>query len=145
MLGVLLWRSLRYLAGKQHIRAAWFVSCAILVAIAMGQVYFIPYIDTVKSARAATAKIMEILPPGGSIAFYKKRYDNGWNFYLNRRARIPVVRSLDELRDAEPGYDVVIARNIHFTQVEALMVEHVYRVASIERIGHKRFLLLKRD
>ena len=144
ILGGLLWRSFRYLAEKQNMLASWFFSYAILVSIGMGQVYFIPYIDKVKSARAASAKIMEILPPGGSIAFYKKRYDNGWNFYLKRGARIPVVMSLDELREAEPGFDVVIARNIHFTQVEELIEENAYRVASIERIGHKHFLLLKK-
>ncbi|MCP4668895.1 MAG: glycosyltransferase family 39 protein [Deltaproteobacteria bacterium] len=144
MLGVLLWRSFRYVAEKQNIRASWLFSSALLVSFGMGQVYCIPYLDKVKSARAATEKIREILPPDGSIAFYKKRYDNGWNFYLKRRARIPVVLSLDELKEAEPMFDVVIARNIHAGQLEELMKDNVYRVASIERIGHKRFLLLKR-
>ena len=90
---VSIWHGLKLVIEKRHVRASNVFAIALLVMAAIGQIYYIPYIDPVKSAKKASGTIEKLLPQQGSIAFYRRRYDNAWNFYLDR-AKIDIVTLL---------------------------------------------------
>jgi hypothetical protein len=107
----------------------------------IGQIYYIPYIDPVKSARRASKTILKLLPQEGTIAFYRRRLDNGWNFYLDRK-KIPIVTD-EQIRQEQPRYDLIILKEKHMHLLKAVLNMDNYRIAAIEPVGSKRFVLLK--
>ena len=118
------------------------VALVLLILGAAAQIYYIPCIEPVKSARHAAQSISNLLPPNGTLAFYRRRYDNGWNFYLNR-ARIPVIRD-QQIRRSQPQHDLIILRQKHMDRLKGVLNMDRYRIAAIEPIGSKKFVLLKR-
>jgi hypothetical protein len=84
---------------------------------------------------------MTLLPPDGTMAFYRKRFDNGWNFYLNR-AKIPIITDAQITR-SQPRYDVIILRQKHLDLLKAVLDMDHYTIAAIEPVGSKKFVLLK--
>lgn len=138
----ILWQGLRLVQGRQHVWACNTVALAILFLAGAAQIYYIPYIEPVKSARRAAQTISNLLPPDGTLAFYRRRYDNGWNFYLNR-ARIPVIRDR-QLQQHQPQHDLIILRQKHMDLLSGVLNMDRYQIAAIEPIGSKRFVLLKR-
>ena len=123
--------------------ASHFVAIGFLMIAAIGQVYYIPYIEPVKSARRASQTIQQLLPPEGTVAFYRRRFDNGWNIYLNRD-KIPIITD-EQIRREQPGYDVIILKEKHLFLLEAVLNMANYRIGAIEPVGSKQFVLLKYD
>ena len=105
-----------------------------------GQIYYIPYIDPIKSARQASETIQKLLPRKGTLAFYRRRFDNGWNFYLDR-ARIPIITD-EQIRRAQPRYDVIILKEKHLNLLKAVLNMDNYGIAAVEPVGSNRFVLL---
>ena len=83
-----------------------------------------------------------MVPRDGTIAFYRRRFDNGWNFYLNR-AKIPVIRDR-EIQQHQPQHDLIILRQKHLDLLKAVLDMEYYKIAAIEPVGSKKFMLLKR-
>jgi hypothetical protein len=139
----IIWQGLKLIREKRHLTACHFVAIGFLMIAGIGQIYYIPYIEPVKSARRASKTIQKLLPQEGTLAFYRRRFDNGWNFYLDR-AKIPIMT--DELiRQAQPRYDVIILREKHLNLLKAVLDMENYRIAAVEPVGSKRFVLLKYD
>ncbi len=138
----ILYRGLKLARTRQHMWACNSVALAFLVLGAAAQIYYIPCIEPVKSARQAAQSISNLLPPDGTLAFYRRRYDNGWNFYLNR-ARIPVIRD-EEIQKSQPQHDLIILRQKHMDLLKGVLNMDRYTIAAIEPIGSKKFVLLKR-
>lgn len=137
----IIWQALIQLKAQQHQTACNLIAVGLLLGFGILQLYYMPNIDRVKSARHAAQTIRSILPAGGSIAFYDRRFDNGWNFYL-KRAKIPVVT--DELLKQHPvHYDLIILRKKHLEMLEKAMPLTHYNIAAIEPVGSKKFVLLK--
>ncbi len=138
---VLIRQALKQLQAKQHRTACNLIALTLLTAFGILQLYYISHIDRVKSARHASETIESILPAGGSIAFYGRRFDNGWNFYL-KRAKIPVVTD-EQIKKHLPRYDLIILRKKHLERLEKVMPLTRYKIAAIEPVGSKKFVLLK--
>ena len=126
---------------REHLFAGDLIAIAFLILWAMGQVYYIHYIEPVKSARLASEKIKTMLPEDGTVAFYRKRFDNGWNFYLNR-AQIPIIKN-EDIQQKQPQYDVIILRNKHLDLLKAVLNMENYTVGDVVPVGSKNFVLLK--
>jgi len=131
----------RHLRGGRLVTAAHLTALAFLLLVGIGQVYYVPAINPVKTARDAARRLAELVPPGGRLAFLERRYDNAWNFYLDY-PRIPVVPH-DRLT-AESGYDVIIAREKDLPKIEAVLASGAYTVAHIEPVGGKTFAFVTR-
>ncbi len=134
-------QGLKLVKEKRHLVACNLVAIGFLIIIGMGQIYYIPYIDSVKSARRASEVIRQLLPQEGTVAFYKRRFDNGWNFYLDR-AKIPIITD-KQITQKQPRYDVIILRKKHLALLKAVLDMDTYRIAAIEPVGSKRFVMLK--
>jgi hypothetical protein len=130
-----LWRQ------KRHLMAGNLIAVAVLIMAGIGQLYYIPYIDPVKSARRASQTIQRLLPREGTVAFYRKRYDNGWNFYL-QKAKIPIITD-EQIRRQQPSHDVIILRKKHLDLLKEVLAMESYRIAAVEPVGSKEFVLLK--
>jgi len=139
---VLLWQGLKSAKAGLYLPACKLMALAVLVVSGMLQTYYFPYIDSVKSARHAAATIQRILPAEATIAFYGRRFDNGWNFYLNR-ARIPELTD-EDIQQNPASYDMIILREKHLEMLNKIMPPDSYEIAAIEPIGSKRFVLLKK-
>jgi 4-amino-4-deoxy-L-arabinose transferase-like glycosyltransferase len=139
---VIQYRGLMLARARQHIWACNSLAIGLLILAAAAQLYYIPYIEPVKSARQAARSISNLIPPEGTLAFYRRRYDNGWNFYLNR-ARIPVIRD-EQIQKSQPQHDLIILRQKHMDLLKSVLNMDRYRIAAIESIGSKKFVLLKR-
>ena len=126
---------------KHHLTACQWVALGFLIIAGIGQVYYIPYIEPVKSARRAANSIQQLLPQEGTVAFYRRRFDNGWNFYLDR-AKIPIITN-EQIKQTQPHYDVIISRKKHLKLLSAVLDMDHYRIAAIEPVGSKQFVLLK--
>jgi hypothetical protein len=137
----IIWFGLKMVGAKRHLMACNIIALAFLFLTAMGQMYYIPCIDPVKSARRASDTIKELLGQDGTVAFYRRRLDNGWNFYLDR-AKIPIVTDEAILR-SQPQYDVIILKQKHMNLLKAVLNMNNYPIAAIEPVGSKRFVLLK--
>ncbi len=138
----ILYRGLRLARDRQHSWACNSVALAFLILAAAAQLYYIPYIEPVKSARQAAQSITNLLPPDGTLAFYRRRYDNAWNFYLNR-AKIPVIRD-EQIQKSQPQHDLIILRQKHLDLLKGVLDMDRYNIAAIEPVGSKKFVLLKR-
>jgi 4-amino-4-deoxy-L-arabinose transferase-like glycosyltransferase len=136
-----LWKGFDLARRRQNVRACRLIAIALLVLFGMYQIYYIPCIEPVKSVKQACEEMKTILPADGTIAFYKKRYDNGWNFYLNR-AEIPVI-TVEELKQNQPRFDVILLRKKHLQEFQAMIPQNNYQIASIAPVGSKEFVLLK--
>ena len=90
---------------------------------------------------SASETIEKLLPQEGSIAFYRRRYDNGWNFYLDR-AKIGIVTD-EQIKQKQPNYDLLILRQKHMPLLKAVLNMDNYRIAAVEPVGSKQFVLLK--
>ena len=90
----MLWRGIKLAKNRCHLRACALMALALMVVSGIFQLYYVPNIEPVKSARHAAATIQAILSGGATIAFYGRRFDDAWNFYLNR-ARILVLTDED--------------------------------------------------
>ena len=134
-------QGLKLVKEKRHLTACNLVAIGFLLIAAIGQIYYIPYIDPVKSARRASKTILKLLPQEGTIAFYRRRLDNGWNFYLDRK-KIPIVTD-EQIRQEQPRYDLIILKEKHMDLLKAVLNMDNYRIAAIEPVGSKRFVLLK--
>ena len=139
----IIWKGLKLIKEKRHLTACHFVAIGFLIIAGIGQIYYIPYIDPVKSARRAANTIQQLLPPEGTVAFYRRRLDNGWNLYLDR-AKIPIIRD-EQIRQEQPRYDVIILKEKHMDLLKAVLNTDNYRIAAVEPVGSKRFVLLKYD
>ena len=139
---VILYRGLRLARARQHMWACNSVALGLLILGAAAQIYYIPYIEPVKSARQAAQSISSLLPPDGTLAFYRRRYDNAWNFYLNR-AKIPVIRD-EHIKKSQPQHDLIILRQKHMDLIKWVLNMDRYQIATIEPIGSKKFVILKR-
>ena len=137
------WVGFGLIKTKRHLAASHFIAVAFLLIAAGGQAYYIPSIDPVKSARRASQIVQRLLPPEGSVAFYRRRFDNGWNFYLNR-AEIPVITNAQISRE-QPRYDVIILKEKHLPLLKAVLSMDNFRIAATEPVGSNRFVLLKHD
>ena len=138
----ILWQGLKWVRARQHVWACNTVALAILFLAGAFQIYYIPYIEPVKSARHAAQTVSSLLPPDGTLAFYRRRYDNAWNFYLNR-AKIPVIRD-QQIRQHQPQHDLIILRQKHMDLLTGVLNMDRYKIGAIEPIGSKKFVLLKR-
>lgn len=138
---VILVKGLGAARKRDHLFAGDLIALAFLFIWAMMQVYYFHYIEPVKSARLASESIKTMLPEDGTVAFYRKRYDNGWNFYLNR-AKIPIIRN-EDIQQRQPQYDVIILRNKHLNLLKAVLNMENYTVGDIVPVGSKNFVLLK--
>jgi 4-amino-4-deoxy-L-arabinose transferase-like glycosyltransferase len=137
----ILWQALKQLRAKQHQTASHLIAVGLLVAFAILQLYYMPHLDRIKSARHAVQTIRSILPAGASIAFYGRRFDNGWNFYL-KRTKIPVVTD-EQIKQNPPRYDLIILRKKHLERLQKVMPLTHYKIAAVEPVGSKKFVLLK--
>ncbi len=137
----IIWQALKQLNAKQHRTACDLIAVGLLLAFAILQLYYIPHIDRVKSARHASRTIRSILPADASIAFYGRRFDNGWNFYL-KRTKIPVVTD-KQIKQNPPRYDLIILRKKHLERLKEVMPLTHYKIAAVEPVGSKKFVLLK--
>lgn len=138
---VIIIKGIGHARKRDHLFAGNLIAIAFLIIAAMGQVYYIPYIEPVKSARIASEKIKTLLPDDGRVAFYRRRFDNGWNFYLNR-AQIPIVTN-EEIQRKQPQYDVIILREKHMNQLKAVLNMENYAIGDVVPVGSKNFVLLK--
>ncbi|MDY6952605.1 MAG: glycosyltransferase family 39 protein [Thermodesulfobacteriota bacterium] len=138
---ILLRKALELAKNRQSQRACNLMAIAMLILASTCQIYFVPYIDPVKSAKGACEEIKAILPADGTIAFYRKRYDNGWNFYL-KRDRIPVINA-EELKQKKLEFDMIILRKKDLSKFEKAASGSSYKIASTVPIGSKEFVLLK--
>ena len=139
---VMLTQGLKSAKTGFHLRAITLIALAFMVVSGIYQMYYIPCIDYVKSARHAVATIQAILPAEGKAVFYRRRYDNGWNFYLNRD-KIPVLTDAD-INRRPVGYDLIILREKDLKSLKKAMVPDNYEIAAIEPIGSKHFVLLRK-
>jgi len=137
------WKAILLFRRKENVGACHLIAIAFLVLFGMAQVYYVPYIEPAKSVRGATEEIKAMPPAGGTIAFYPSRYDNGWNFYLNRD-KIPVITK-EELKQNQPLFDVIILREKHLKEFQALIPQYNYQIISVESVGSKEFVLLRSD
>ena len=138
----MVWRGLKSAKIQCHLRACYLTALALLMGYGIFQLYYVPRIEPIKSARHAASTIQAILPQGAMIAFYGRRFDDGWNFYLNR-ARIPVLTD-EEIKQHPQDYDMIILREKHLDKLKKVMPMSAYEIAAIEPIGSKRFVLLKK-
>jgi hypothetical protein len=67
-----------------------FASAAYLILFTCAQSYYFPALDHIKSARYAARDICRIKPQDAQVSFWKGKYNEGWNYYL-QQAQIPVV------------------------------------------------------
>ncbi|MBU0996161.1 MAG: glycosyltransferase family 39 protein [Proteobacteria bacterium] len=131
-------------------RKNFFLVCAGIAAgmflvAGIGQIYYIPAIDFVKSAKHASSRIEALIQPEDTVAFYKRRLDSAWNFYLNRQ-HIPVIDDTD-LKGHEKEYDVVICQVKAKKKVQHLIQKFSgmnYRLNEIAPIGSKKCLIFIR-
>jgi 4-amino-4-deoxy-L-arabinose transferase-like glycosyltransferase len=137
----IIFKGIQQAKAKRHLLASNLIALGILIIIAIGQVYYIPNIEPVKSARRASQKINTLLPKDGSVAFYRRRLDNGWNFYLNKE-KIPIITDQDIARK-QPRYDVIILKQKHMDLLKAVLKMENYKIAAVEPVGSTRFVLLK--
>lgn len=137
----LLWEGVQLAKAKRPLTACNLIAFAFLAAVGISQTFYIPYIDPVKSARGASKTIQMLLPSAGTVAFYNRRFDNGWNFYLDR-AKIPVITD-EDIRRNQPRYDVIILRQKHLELLKAVLNMENYRIAAVEPVGSKNFVLLQ--
>ena len=140
---VISWKGLKLVKEKRHLTACHFVAFGFIMMAGVGQIYYIPYIDPVKSARQASETIQKLLPQEGTVAFYRRRFDNGWNFYLHR-AKIPIITD-EQIRQAQPRYDVIILKEKHLNLLKAVLNMDKYRIAAVEPVGSTKFVLLIYD
>jgi hypothetical protein len=138
----LVWQGLRITKDNRHHLAVGLLAVAFLLVAGAAQVYYIPYIDPVKSARAVAEKINTLLPREGTLAFFSRRYDNGWNFYLDR-AKIPVITD-EEIKQVQPQVDMIILMEKHLDFLKTVLNMDHYEIAAIESVGSRRFVLLKK-
>ncbi|RTZ98518.1 MAG: hypothetical protein DSY90_04230 [Deltaproteobacteria bacterium] len=134
-------QAFKHLHVRQHRVACNLVAVSLLLGFAIVQLYYIPHVDRVKSARYASQTIRSILPAGGSVAFYGRRFDNGWNFYL-QRAKIPVITD-EQISHHPPHYDLIILRKKDLPKLKKVMPLTRYEIAAVQPVGSKKFVLLK--
>jgi hypothetical protein len=139
---VLLWQGVKSTQAREYLPACNWMAIAVLMVSGMLQTYYFPSIDSVKSARHAAATIKSILPDTATLAFYGRRFDNGWNFYLNR-TRIPELED-EDIQRHPVSYDMIILREKQLESLKKVMPPDRYEIAAIEPIGSKRFVLLKK-
>ena len=89
------------------------------------------------------SSIESLLPQDDTVAFYRRRFDNGWNFYLDKPI-IPVITN-EQIKQAQPDYDLIILRKKHLKLLKAALDMNRYRIAASEPVGSKQFVLLKYD
>lgn len=135
------WKGLRLIKEKHHLTACLLIALGYLFISGIGQIYYIPYIDPVKSARRASETIRTLLPQEGTVAFYRRRLDNGWNYYLDR-AKIPIVTD-EQISREQPRYDIIILKERHMKLLKAVLDMDKYRIAAIEPVGSSQFVLLQ--
>ena len=138
-----IWQGFRSAKNKHHLTACQWIAAGFLTIAGIGQVYYIPYIEPVKSARRAAQTIQSLLPQDGTVAFYRRRFDNGWNFYLDKPI-IPVITN-EQIKQAQPDYDLIILRKKHLKLLKAALDMNRYRIAASEPVGSKQVVLLKYD
>jgi len=138
---IIIFKGIQLAGEKRHLLASNLIALALLIVIAIGHIYYIPSIEPVKSARRASQKVDALLSEDGTVAFYRRRFDNGWNFYLNR-GKIPIITDQDIARE-QPRYDVIILKQKHMDLLKAVLKMDNYRIAAIEPVGSTRFVLLK--
>lgn len=137
----IIFKGIQQARAKRHLLASNLIALGVLIVVAIGQIYYIPNIEPVKSARRASQKINALLPKDGSVAFYRRRLDNGWNFYLNKE-KIPIITDQDIARK-QPRYDVIILKQKHMDLLKAVLKMEKYKIAAVEPVGSTRFVLLK--
>jgi 4-amino-4-deoxy-L-arabinose transferase-like glycosyltransferase len=135
------WQGLKFAKDNRHHLAVNLLAGAFLLVTGAAQIYYIPCIDPVKSAKPAAEKIKAMLTEDATVAFYGRRFDNGWNFYLNR-AKIPVLTD-EEIKAEQPKVDLIILREKHLDSLKAVLNMDHYETAAIEPVGSKRFVLLR--
>ena len=140
---VIIRQGLKLVKAKRHQAAGNLIALGFLFLAGVAQIYYIPCIEPVKSARQASKTILKLLPPDGSVAFYRRRLDNGWNFYLNRD-KIPIIEN-PEIQRRQPHHDLIILKHKHFELLKAVLDMDRYKIAAIEPVGSKKFVLLKRN
>jgi 4-amino-4-deoxy-L-arabinose transferase-like glycosyltransferase len=138
----MLWQVTKIAKHNHHHLAVNLLAVAFLLVAGAAQIYYIPYIDPVKSARPVAEKIKALLPQEGTLVFYNRRFDNGWNFYLDR-AKIPVITD-EEIKQAQPQVDMILLREKHLESLKAVLDMDRYQIAAVEPVGSKRFVLLKK-
>lgn len=117
----------------------------ILLMAGAGHVYYIPSIDYIKSAKHASAKIIEETGQENTIAFYERRLDHGWNYYLNR-SHIPII-SRSDMETGHPPYEIVICKSknkITDSALTRLFEELGYRPFMNEPIGSNEYLIFRK-
>jgi hypothetical protein len=110
-----------------------------------GHVYYIPSIDYIKSAKHTSAKIIEETGQENTIAFYERRLDHGWNYYLNR-SHIPII-SRSDMETGHPPYEIVICKSknkIADSALTRLFEELGYRPFMNEPIGSNEYLIFRK-
>jgi hypothetical protein len=138
----MVWQGLKIAEDKRHHLAVNLLAVAFLFVAGAAQIYYIPYIDPVKSARPVAEKIKALLPQKGTLAFYGRRFDNGWNFYLDR-AKIPVITD-EEIKQVQPQVDMIILMEKHLDSIKAVLNMDRFEIAAVEPVGSRRFVLLKK-
>jgi hypothetical protein len=138
---IFLWNAFKLQKTNRHRKTCHHIAVACLLIGGMAQVYYIPNIDPVKSARRASQGIQAMLRPGETIAFYKRRYDNAWNFYLNR-LQIPVT-TLEDTRRSGARYDVIISQEKRMDELQELIDKYGYQVAAVYPVGSRDFVVLR--
>lgn len=109
-------------------------SVAFLLLFAGMQLYVVPAVDHVKSARYASVLAKSLMPPDGRAAFYGGRYTDGWNFYLDQ----PVIPEVDAQALQTRAYGVVIGEKKHSRDV---VKKAPYVIAREIQVGGDLFYL----
>jgi 4-amino-4-deoxy-L-arabinose transferase-like glycosyltransferase len=68
----------------------YIASTAFIILFICAQLYYFPALDHIKSARYAAEDICRIKPEDAQVSFWKGRYNEGWNYYL-QQDQIPVL------------------------------------------------------
>ena len=139
---IFLWNLFRRIKQQQITEAVVLTVVVLLIVTSMVQVYYVPKLDQLKSVKVAAEKTKSLVASGGSIAFFYGRSDYGWNFYLNQ-PKIPVIKTVEQLNRHENRYDVIISMERYLGGLQELINQNRYEVSSIERVGKRRFMILK--
>ncbi len=119
--------------------SAEMIGLSMIILILIANIYYIPALDAVKSARPLAETIRAIVPPDGSMAYYLKRSDAGLNFYLNR-LQLPEI-SKQELPQSVQ-YDLIISRKADFKRIDPAVRDDLHILHS-QKIGNQEYILFK--
>ncbi|NOY69881.1 MAG: glycosyltransferase family 39 protein [Deltaproteobacteria bacterium] len=134
--GACLWLARQYRQERRAVFSTQAIALSVLFIMGAAHVYYVPVIDGVKSVKKASAMVKSLIPTGGHVAFFHSRYNNGWNFYL-QKPHIEVV-SAGELSAAARPWDVVITDKRYVNDLKALPG---YRSAADLRAGGDIFYI----